>query len=108
MFIIPDDIFLHMRIEYPFSEHVNFIFIRSIGFLWQSRRRHIRRFQNFGDILEIRMMYNIIQSVKTDMSESGILVPVLLRPGLILTVIDMKNSDLLLSQNPVEFVQNDG
>ena len=83
-------------------KHLNFIFIRAYDFFGFSTDGYIWRLKYFRNIPKVRMMNDIIDRFKTDMSESDVLMPVLCSAWNILTVVNMKYGNLIFSYNTIE------
>ena len=95
------------------AQHSNFFFIRGSGILFVTVNGNPRRFENLRNIRKIRMMDDVVQSIKTNTAFSKILVAVLCGPTGIFAVIDMEGSNLIFSQHlvkvcnyPVKIVDN--
>jgi len=67
-------------------------------------RWQIRSFQNFRDFHKIRMMDDVCQSVKADLTLPNIGMSVLFGSLWIFAVVDVKDSDLVFSKNPVKLL----
>ena len=77
VFCIGKNLFFHMWIKNLFSQHLYLIFIRSIRFFRFCCRRNIGSFEDFkGTFFKVGMMNNIVQGIKSNLSESEIFMPV--------------------------------
>ena len=102
LFIVPDNSVGHPGGKASVSQHFNFIFIGSIGFLFLCGGWYIRRLKDFGYICKIFVVHDIMESVKANMAKADIGMPVFGRTRHILTVIDMEKGNLFLAQQPVK------
>ena len=84
------------------SEHLNFAAVRRERFLWIFDGRDIRCFQNLWYFHEIRMVYDGSKSLKSDFALTDIGMAVFLCALRIFAVIDMEDSNLVFSENPVK------
>lgn len=101
-----DDFFLYVGIEPAVSQHFDFMLIRRIGFFRFGGGWDIRCLQYFRHMLEVRVVHDVRQCVKTDIAEAKIGMPVFGGTPLIFAVIDMEDGNLVFSQEAVELLDH--
>ena len=102
LFICRDNLVRKVWIKGLAAKHLHLVFIWCVGFLLFCRRRNIRGLKDFRDICKIRVMYDIGECIKSNFSKSDIGVPVFGGSGRILTVVDMEDCNLILSDQTVK------
>ena len=91
-----------LHIKTALSNHLDFKLIRCVTFLLVLRIRNIRCLQYLRYLLKIRTVHYLQQCLKTNLSETEILMTVLMGAAWILAVIDMENRNLILSDHLVK------
>ena len=59
-----------------------------------------------SDILEIRVVYDVVQGVETDLPEADVGVPVLGGAGGVFAVVDVEDRDLIPADEPVKRIHD--
>src|SRR5699024_5016170 len=101
IFYIRVDLLFQVRDEFTIPDHFYLMFIRRIPVLLI--RADERCLKYFRDILEFRMIDDIGQCIKTNMSETDIFMPVFVCPPLILGILDVQYFNPADSDCLVEF-----
>src|SRR5699024_2966406 len=101
IFYIRVDLLFQVRYEFTISNHFYLKFVRCIPVLLI--RSDERCFKYFRNILEFRMIDDIAQCIKTDMSEADIFMAVFVCSPFILGVVDVQHFDPVDSDCLIEF-----